>query len=933
LPPKKNGDKRFVPELLARELGRQAVLIAARDELGLATRDETLGEPFPEFVTRPQRSLIVKVRRFKDAGLNIDLMPVFEGGSSKADAGIPADFATKSIEHLIDEYESKSRAELVEKLRGWGYEGKTLPTNEDNAPPEVIEEWLLEMNFVSQFAAVRAAHTAIARKGQSRSWLGVLVRGYANLALMTEHHWKSDHQAFAARALLYAKRMQLSNPEDVVSLAHLAYAEAIVGMHGAALAKLDRIEELQKSKGEAGTLPKWYVVLRPFCSFQREQLEALVTQHKDVRELAQRLSFQQARAFGDDRWLLDSAKKTTNICPEEYGVYAAIAIREMPLGTKRLGAFSAPAALAERLPRRIANFRGFPASIVDAAKQPKPASRPASYAAETVPIVRALREVTRTGDDKQEPSWSALGELIFEEQFVQAANYLVVSMDATESSHVAEVQDILPALTGHRYIAFIESYARHSKARNSNESEIKSAIDIVDARGVMQPLLYRAWHATDKRGNENIGSRLTESAYRYCDLTFPQLFDSQSRFGPMWWTKLNDGERRRRAKDFYDVSPKSPQALSLGMATVQNPTTEQAQTWESDASENPSALNRLGTIYETLKDFPSAIRCYERSIKLSPSKVAIVNLANAYRSNGQEELWKPTLEQIFRLESLGLEQASVHKLIAEDFMKKGMWTEAEPHALAAAQTGSAWGLLTAADLFDGRKRFSESEKYVQQVSQYYPSTAGNAWYFWCLRNGRGRLAASREPAQKYFSQDPGDDERRREQQLVYRISTNELPVAMKHAKYLFDQHNRRNAVMRTRTFYSLQMALLARELKDSEAMEAPLSSAERAIKFMKTTDPDLRAVVQLTCQALRGKKLTDEDRATIDKHLEASTVNDNFRCANYYVVGHTLELAGDNEHAKEYYERAVQLQRVNREISTLAGMRLNALKDDKATAK
>src|SRR5690242_11430129 len=31
---------------LMREMGRQALLIAARDELGLATRDETLGEIF-----------------------------------------------------------------------------------------------------------------------------------------------------------------------------------------------------------------------------------------------------------------------------------------------------------------------------------------------------------------------------------------------------------------------------------------------------------------------------------------------------------------------------------------------------------------------------------------------------------------------------------------------------------------------------------------------------------------------------------------------------------------------------------------------------------------------------------------------------------------------------------------------------------------------
>jgi len=34
--------------LLVRELGRQAVLIAARDGIGLTTRDETLGESFPD---------------------------------------------------------------------------------------------------------------------------------------------------------------------------------------------------------------------------------------------------------------------------------------------------------------------------------------------------------------------------------------------------------------------------------------------------------------------------------------------------------------------------------------------------------------------------------------------------------------------------------------------------------------------------------------------------------------------------------------------------------------------------------------------------------------------------------------------------------------------------------------------------------------------
>ena len=56
---------RFEDEIkfrLMRELGRQALLIAARDELGLGTRDETLGEVFPEETLKAQRDLFVIVR-------------------------------------------------------------------------------------------------------------------------------------------------------------------------------------------------------------------------------------------------------------------------------------------------------------------------------------------------------------------------------------------------------------------------------------------------------------------------------------------------------------------------------------------------------------------------------------------------------------------------------------------------------------------------------------------------------------------------------------------------------------------------------------------------------------------------------------------------------------------------------------------------------
>src|SRR5262245_37393936 len=58
---------------LMRELGRQAVLIAARDELGLVTRDQTLDEVFPDSVVQAKRDVYVAVRSQYNGAVNIQL--------------------------------------------------------------------------------------------------------------------------------------------------------------------------------------------------------------------------------------------------------------------------------------------------------------------------------------------------------------------------------------------------------------------------------------------------------------------------------------------------------------------------------------------------------------------------------------------------------------------------------------------------------------------------------------------------------------------------------------------------------------------------------------------------------------------------------------------------------------------------------------------
>ena len=222
-------------------------------------------------MTAAQQDLFVSVRSQYSGAVRLQIWSASnpeELQPTKKEKGHDPLVILKQTENL----EPRIRDEFCDKLRSFGFEENVVSQNAKNRPPDSIEGELLEMNFVSAFAAVHAAHAAIAEKGQSRAWLGVLARGYANLALMTEHHWKSDTDVFAARALLYAERSFAANAEDSRAHADRAYVRAIVGLHGAALDELKQIEELRSKHPDQPTLPNWLELIEPYCSFEREAL-------------------------------------------------------------------------------------------------------------------------------------------------------------------------------------------------------------------------------------------------------------------------------------------------------------------------------------------------------------------------------------------------------------------------------------------------------------------------------------------------------------------------------------------------------------------------------------------------------------------------------------------------------------------------------------
>ena len=155
-------DKGPLPsQLLLRELVRQSILIAGRDQLGLATRDMSLREDVPSSANGDKKPLQVLTNARHGRHLRLRL---FAHGSPEAEATPLFDrqfeqphLPEKVIDHLfyVEELERLSRGELVEILRQQGFDGKAIAWQPDVEVAAQIQVWLLEMNFFSQFAALR----------------------------------------------------------------------------------------------------------------------------------------------------------------------------------------------------------------------------------------------------------------------------------------------------------------------------------------------------------------------------------------------------------------------------------------------------------------------------------------------------------------------------------------------------------------------------------------------------------------------------------------------------------------------------------------------------------------------------------------------------------------------------------------------------------
>ena len=543
------------------------------------------------------------------------------------------------IPYLAAEAEKLSRTKLVDVLKEAGFTGKANEWNRNAALPDGIEQLLSEMVFTSQFHAVRELHAAIAARGESPALLGGLVRGYANLGLLTEYHWHPAHRSFKARALLYAQRMAARDEKSAWTRWHRAYALALIGLHKFALEDIEAAAKDAKSAAaRAPAEPAWVAIIKAYCHYDLDRLAALRAGSPQA-QLAGLLAYCSAELAGNTKIAVSKAKELLPSMPECYPFYDGLCANG-DLDEIQQGASRRQTCWATKLYPELAAMSGLPESVTEILKQggggkgflenllAGDEAAPAEEFRTRGRLMAALRAAgTPTADgrapaDRGEPSWSALGNLISETSFLQTWRQV----------HFCEVRDgnadeflarAAPLVAVHRYRASLESHASNPAAQKKAREQlakINEREEGLDLRGIC---MFQEFYEYDRKRWD----AQDPAIWLTMDKVANDLF--------VWAENMHDCYSEA-SHQLLEISPDSPYAKAAMVECDWPNVRHKAAAWEKDAGRQPVLLVALAKRHEEDGDCAAAMRCLQAALRRSARGIDLLQVGQHVLEAGRE---------------------------------------------------------------------------------------------------------------------------------------------------------------------------------------------------------------------------------------------------------------------------------------------------------
>lgn len=717
----KNDSQSAHTGLLGRELLRQALLIVARDDFGLLTRDATLGD---EFDPKRCRQIHANTEVFLSGEAALQLSFEINGKETSRTIPIPFEGRKTIIDYskLTQAVNRIASKEIPIVLREAGFNHAAEKQVAADAPniSQEVDAQLGRLSPITQFQAVRSLHQAMRESGPSIVVLAELSRGYAHLAMLTHPLWNSQSNAFLARALLYAARAIELDPKSPLGYWSLGYALILAGCDDDGRAMLLEAENWRRVRKIAP--PDWVELLEYLAKHDHLAVERAISSQQRLSEWTQ---FIRWRTFGGDWWLSRSAviparefaRDYHPLCiPMTFGMFRSHSIND------------AHDAMQSFLPALSNEIR---TRLPDTAGLPKDVNKTTQEAKDTLESIPRIL-ISSTADDTGEPSLACLG-------------HLMEDMIITHSAHTLSFMSQRWGVPWQRYREQIGPLVKSHPLRDYLSLTVGPPTESIDSpkmaflnQPVVDfrfPMIDATRHLYDvNQGGEDVGQRFWRQAVKHADFTGPDLIQH---IGGL----ASEKDKVRRAEVLRLVSNSRPVCYAY-ILKVDGSFGEMSDNEVYRLfGEHPEATYLFAEAFIAKGDQELALKALEHMTEVDGSPWGYVKLAEFYKDAGDKKKWRETLDALLEQTDQDITHADARVEIANELMDLGKFDEATPYADAAAEFYSEKGLRCGFQCAEGEGDDRKAERYVRAMVERYPSTLLE-WYFWCQRSGKGDVDAA-----------------------------------------------------------------------------------------------------------------------------------------------------------------------------------------------
>lgn len=668
-------------EILLREIVRQAWLVAARDGMGLPTRDALLREP-P--LRGPEAVPDVLVQAYINHDCEITVMGP-DGAPPPAGAWhmvIPPEQWKDGYRQLIETCEKLSRGAFVDGLKSTGLKGRPNAPHQGPAPDLAKAAQQLEpMNYFAQFTAVRLAHASMRTDGESPEALDVLVRGYAHLAILSQGLWNATYRGMVARSMIYAQRMLATAPAGDVAarrsaLQHRAYALAAAGLQGSAVEDLEAASKLQPPGATQPADPDWVAVLDAYCHYQTHRLaDFTASLPGDRAQLPAFLAYLTIEHTASPSALNQFGRAVLQGEPDNQRVIEGMCFWSGVAALHELTLYALQAT-AQKTTERIPDLSGVPPAVIAAAKHAAASNHsPESMAA----VSKAL--VDAGAADRGEPSWAALGRLLQDTGFRNVERRVRFEARGWAVDPRSTEATLFPLVADHPYAPAVKLLAADNQSAEARHAIIKD-MKVVDSQGKMLLML----DDLDRNGLHPVGlPTWNDDAQGHRDGTTIE--------GELLYSTHTEPDIKARiAKVVKETAPAHPIVIADEVANDWPEASKHLDEIAAEADQAPLIAGALGTHYSKAKDWPQAEKYLRKYIDVCKDLWAYEQLGRNYLAQGDEEHMVSTIQEFLKEPDYRLDHAQANVDVARYYMKHGQYDKAEPFADAAAQSWAGWAM-------------------------------------------------------------------------------------------------------------------------------------------------------------------------------------------------------------------------------------------------